>query len=431
MVCHMRLIRAAAVVGAALAAGCGSSTRVADLQFTEAWSGDLAKGATISGLAALPDGGFVVAGEPNAFDQNLEAYVIGLGPDGAQRWRIDGTFSGNSIGLGSDRAGRVYLSGALTKEATLGSTKLTAAAYPTSFVLALDAAGAVQWAKVYDTKGSSSAELVVADPSGVFVSGRYYGGLTVDGQTAKTSSANAGLYLLGLGADGSVKTLKSFTSSAYVTGTGMSLSADGDVFITGTFSGVVNFGDLPRASGNGQAIFLARFAHDGSLRWSRHFFGQSGLGAEFLGDGIALFGYSYATDLGAGEMLRGNFVADLDGSGAYRWSHSDSSFYGGTRAGAVTSTGHLVLFHEHRDPPQPGDYTAQPLTIDLRAIDGDGNSVASWTPPALAPQTYVINARLATARDGTVLLGVTREASSPNMPNISTTLRALRLVPLD
>jgi hypothetical protein len=76
--------------------------------------------------------------------------------------------------------------------------------------------------------------------------------------------------------------------------------ADGNIVVTGTFAGQVDFGGAPLSSQGNDDAFVAKFARDGSHLWSRGF---GGLGSDS--------GYGLATDKNGNVLVTGSFSGQL------------------------------------------------------------------------------------------------------------------------
>ncbi len=83
----------------------------------------------------------------------------------------------------------------------------------------------------------------------------------------------------------------------------------GDIFVTGSFSGTVNFGGGDLTSMGSNDIWVARFTWDGSHKWSQRF-----------GDASAQEAYSLATDAGGNVIIAGAFDGTVNFGGGNRTS---------------------------------------------------------------------------------------------------------------
>lgn len=112
---------------------------------------------------------------------------------------------------------------------------------------------------------------------------------------------------------------------------GLAVDADGNVYLTGMFTGTANFGGADLTSQDGSAdIFLASFTAAGAHRWSKRLGGSGEDSGEYLAvdaaGNVYLTGeFSGTADFGGGAVTSQGldaFVASFTGAGGYRWSRT-------------------------------------------------------------------------------------------------------------
>jgi hypothetical protein len=151
------------------------------------------------------------------------------------------------------------------------------------FVVKLDPNGACVWNKGF-TAGSGWAFLqsVATGASGqVVVTGRFGGPGAADfGSGPVAGMATDNLFVVSLDANGVPAWGKAFgLCGATVSGEGIAVDAAGNVLVTGTVVGSVDFGSgVLTSTGAGGDAFLASFDGDGTLRWARLFGAPAVLG---------------------------------------------------------------------------------------------------------------------------------------------------------
>jgi hypothetical protein len=304
-------------------------------------------------MAAMPDGGAVVAGE---FDGSIDLGDGERNGPAALLWRING--AGETVwtraitsddpdpdlsvidGLASDGAGRFALGGYLVEAFDLGNGLMQRASERSlreGFIAMYEADGALAWARRFASTGSSRtlpfafaangdlwantevARQVDFGPGHVLESGGQtdLGLIRLDGQTGETRSAQI------WGGDG------------YQFGTFVLDPESGALAMAGRQGfGVVDFGDHRI---EGRAYFLVRFDAEGSLVSSQAFPVEdepSVGGVAFGADGavIAALRLNNGDDLGAGPMAlpegRSFVATSFDRANAVQWTRS---FQGGPR----------------------------------------------------------------------------------------------------
>ncbi|MEP7121279.1 MAG: hypothetical protein ABJE95_10235 [Byssovorax sp.] len=116
------------------------------------------------------------------------------------------------------------------------------------------------------------------------------------------------------------------------TGSTAAFDTDGNVYVAGTFSGTLQFGNDALISAGGIDIFLAKFDAAGKYLWS-HRYGDSADQAPHAivtdsSGNVVLVGDSSGTlNFGGQNLPKGYFVAKLDKSGAHVWSMSAGGAY--------------------------------------------------------------------------------------------------------
>jgi gliding motility-associated-like protein len=187
------------------------------------------------------------------------------------------------------------------------------------FVSKLDAAGNLIWVnKIVGDPGTSTVSgdgiSIGVDASGnVYVSGFFYGNIDFDsGIGVSRLSSNGSIFLLKLNSSGIfswVKQLETIISG--LTDRLLAVDAGGDIYLTGSFQGTIDFDPGPGifnlTSGGGGAsreIFISKFNTTGDLIWAKQMGGQNGT------DGGN--GFSISLDANSNIYTTGNFYGTVD-----------------------------------------------------------------------------------------------------------------------
>jgi hypothetical protein len=174
-----------------------------------------------------------------------------------------------------------------------------------------------------------------------------FGGDADFGEDTLSSAGHWDIFLVRGDEGGDRRFLRRFGGAGFDWGQGVAIGADGGVFISGGFSGTVDFGGGNLESNGHSDVFLAAYTADGEHRWSR---GIGGPGAEPQmihqeeGSSVALdsAGNLYMTgvfwqsaDFGAGTVHTAGsaeaFVSSYTAAGKHRWTRT---FGGGSLAAA-------------------------------------------------------------------------------------------------
>jgi FlgD Ig-like domain/Beta-propeller repeat len=131
------------------------------------------------------------------------------------------------------------------------------------------------WSKRFGgAAGNDIARAVAVDVSGnVYITGSFTG--TVDfGGGGLTSSGGPDIFLAKYSSSGNYISAARFGSTGVETGTGVAIDASGNVYLTGFFAGTVSFGASPLTAVGSSDIFLAKYDPTGIPMWTKSFGGN-------------------------------------------------------------------------------------------------------------------------------------------------------------
>jgi hypothetical protein len=174
-----------------------------------------------------------------------DIFLLKLDPNGNFLWAggIGGVDYEESVGLGVDATGNVYLSAyfsaPIDADPGSGEVELTSQGVLDNFVAKFNSNGELIWANSY---GGSGLEVVLAlrvTPNG----DQYITGSFSDpgvGVSNMTGSGNSTGYLLKLDTDGNFELARSIGASGNVTSYDLDVDTDGNMYLTGQFSGTID-----------------------------------------------------------------------------------------------------------------------------------------------------------------------------------------------
>ena len=145
------------------------------------------------------------------------------------------------------------------------------------FVAAYGATGAYRWSRSVGGDSDEEGKAVATDAGGnVFVTG-YQKSYSVNyGGGAHTSQGSSDFFLVKYSSTGGFAWSKTAGSTGYEGGTGIAADSGGNVFVTGGIDpGGVNFGGGALQSAGFQDVFLVKYSPAGAHLWSRRFGGTS------------------------------------------------------------------------------------------------------------------------------------------------------------
>jgi hypothetical protein len=255
-------------------------------------------------------------------------------PPGNHLWskRFGSDFDEHVYSVSADTTGNVFITGYFKGTVDFGGGGLTSAGGYDIFMAKYDAAGNYLWSKRFGFVNDDFGYSVSADASGnVFVTGEL----------------NYEIFLAKYDAAGNQLWSKSFGAGGFRDNYGESVSADttGNVFVTGGFYGTVDFGGGGLNSEGSYDIFLAKFDAAGNHLWSKRFgasmgdYGES-VSADGSGNVFVTGDFSGTVDFGGGGLtaLAGDmFLAKYDAAGNHLWSKRFGYFGAGSEHSASVS----------------------------------------------------------------------------------------------
>lgn len=245
-------------------------------------------------------------GGPLTGEGNADLFVAKLDASGTYLWARrfgDGSFQvANGIAL--DDTGNVYIAGSFLSTVDFGGGVLASAGDSDAFIVKLNAGGAYVWAKRFgDTSAQRGGEVAVDDEGNLLMTGRFSG--LVDFGGGPLTSTGENIYVAKLDTDGSHIWSKRFgeasTSQARVN---VTIDDTGQAVLSGHFDGAIDFGDGTLTSAGGTDLFITKLDALGDPTFSMR-----------SGDANDQTSYSVAVD-GAGNALVAGYlkgILDLGG----------------------------------------------------------------------------------------------------------------------
>ncbi|MDW7694278.1 SBBP repeat-containing protein [Flammeovirgaceae bacterium SG7u.111] len=276
-----------------------------------------------------------------------DAYVVKLGPNGSYKWAKNlGWGHANSITTDDD--GNVFIAGEFQNKTDFdpgpGIFEMTTAGFIDVFIVKLDNQGDFVWAKRFGGESSDQVKSITADPSGnLLLTGNFTSTANYNEVTSITSDGIIDAFIMKLNTDGDIIWLNQLGDrSGSVVGASIAASDDESVYLTGHFTGVVDFdpslGSLKKISTPDVIeAFALKLSKSGKLLWVNHFGSKGDVNGSKVGQAITAdnHGDIYVTGYFGGEIdfdpqvnldslvSLGNhdvFVVKLTSDGAFQWS---------------------------------------------------------------------------------------------------------------
>jgi len=247
-----------------------------------------------------------------------DVFISKLDVSGNFVWakQIGGGSYDGGLSLALDSLGNIYTTGFFEGTADfdpgVGTFNLTPVGSHDSFILKLNSSGSFVWAKsIESTGGYNNVWSVVADAIGnVFLTGTFQGTTDFDPNAGTFNFVSAGsddLFISKLDSSGTLVWAKQIGGSLSEWGASIIIDPFNDLYISGRFSGAVDFnpgfGVFGLTSFGGEDIFIAKLDTSGNFIWAKNMGGAFNDGSQ-----------SITTDLAGNVYCTGRFenTADFD-----------------------------------------------------------------------------------------------------------------------
>lgn len=265
--------------------------------------------------------------------EGRDVFLAKLDPAGQPLWaRSFGAYqTQHGTAVAADHEGNVVLTGYFQNRIDLGGGEFVSAGGWDIFVAKFTPDGDHLWSRAFGDYADQWGTSAGVDAAGeVYLAGYFHGALDFGGGYLPTAGG-WDLYLTRLaGESGDHVWSRRFGDPADQIAAGIDVNEAGEVALSGTFAGTVDFGDGPITAHTDDA-FVAVYGPGGEYRWARgggDYAAQSGLAVSIAPDGAVAFTGEFegTIDLGGGPFtgagLGDVFLAVYEAGGAHRWSEA-------------------------------------------------------------------------------------------------------------
>ncbi|WP_192811663.1 SBBP repeat-containing protein [Pontibacter sp. BAB1700] len=195
--------------------------------------------------------------------------------------KAGGNAADKGTGITVDASGNSYITGSLTGTASFGNTTLTSAGNTDGFVAMLNASGVFVWAQTIGGTAADEGRGIAIDANNnIYVAGNFNGDFTL-GFTPLAHSGNQDIFLASYTNSGAIRWAQKAGGNGADKVTGLGIDGAANLYLGGNFSARTTFGSISfNNSGSSQDIFLAKYSSAGTVVWAK---GAGGNANEELG----------------------------------------------------------------------------------------------------------------------------------------------------
>lgn len=287
-------------------------------------------------------------GQFNLTAVNFDPYITKYDKDGNWLWAkaLTGTNSGWGYGIACDATSNVIscgnFNGTLDLDPGQGTVNVTASGMD-AYLLKLDASGNYTWGFTVGGSGEENFSSVTTDASGhIYVCGWFENTVDFDpgnGTTNLVSSGNKDIVVARYNASGALQWARRIGGSGADQANSLALDGAGNVLVTGSFSGTVDFnpgvGTNNLTSAGAEDIFVLKLNSSGDYVWANRAgstTADKGISIHADASNNVIFGGTYTgtvdfnpgggvanlTESGSADI----FIAKWTSAGAYTWARS-------------------------------------------------------------------------------------------------------------
>jgi hypothetical protein len=252
---------------------------------------------------------------------SYDIFLAKFDASGVHQWsqRFGGAGLDGAQAVTVDGAGNITMTGYFTGSVSLGGAPLAGGAARDIFVARYNGSGLHQWSQRYGSTSADEGKDIVTDAFGnVIVTGSYGGAINFGGGSSTPAFGSLDVFVLKLDSAGGYQWSKGMGGSGSDIGCGVAVDTSNHILLTGQFSNAVNFGGTPLTSSGSSDVFVAKYAEDGTHQWSTR-----------LGGPNADSGQGIGADASGGVVATGYydgaFLVKYDTNGVPQWTQSFTS----------------------------------------------------------------------------------------------------------
>lgn len=279
---------------------------------------------TFSGVATFGNVSFTSKG-------GYDIFIAKYNKSGTLLWAksAGGTSHDSGLDIGVDGQGNIYITGYFTDNADFDNIKLIGMGDYDIFIAKYDANGNAKWAQKAGNNEADLAQGIFVDNSGnAYITG-FFTGNAAFGATTLISAGYTDGFFAKYNTMGALQWVKGIGGTFFDYCSGIAVDANEEVYIAGSFSNTVSFGNISLTSAGSSDAFIAKYkpSIDASV-WFKQAGGTSddlardlaiGPNGSLVMTGIFKEAAKFANEWILSEGMFDAFVAKYDSDGTLIW----------------------------------------------------------------------------------------------------------------
>ncbi len=258
----------------------------------------------------------------------------------------------------TDSSGCVYVTGAFSGVLNIDTISLYTGGTPSGFIAKFDSSGNCFWAKKISTTTPRINAISVDAVGNCYITGQFIGPINFD-TIALNSLGTFDIFVAKYDNSGNCSWaqraggINEGGGYSQDKGYAIAATANGDLFVTGSFIDTATFGATQLIGRNGNDVFIAKYSTSGNLIWVNKYgtyYDNEGYSITVDDLGNCYVGGRYVNSISFGNTtLQGDFntydlfVAKIDGNGNSIWASTAGSTSWNDVAAGIALSGNDVL----------------------------------------------------------------------------------------
>ncbi|RFS17912.1 SBBP repeat-containing protein [Emticicia sp. C21] len=184
-------------------------------------------------------------------------------------WSEGGIGNDRGEAIAVDSFGNIYVTGTFDNTITIGNTTFTDGGQTDIFIAKYNKNGELLWAKKEGQSDAEGTYGITVDANGnVFIAGYFYNSTSI-GNTTLTSAGNQDFFVAKYSTNGVFQWVQKGGGNQPDLISSLVTDANGNVYVGGYFRNTATFNNISVVSEGLDDIFLAKYASTGDIQWVR------------------------------------------------------------------------------------------------------------------------------------------------------------------